>query len=544
MRCKDVSLIINPRTGQNVAKLPDIMAVLSAAGWKSQIDLKEYGRQVMSMAHKAAKSGSDLIVGYGGDGTLNQVVNGVMSAKKQRSTIGILPGGTANVWASEIGVPIDPVKAALTLINSEARKVDVGRIGIKSITLPDGQQLTIKKNLAKESKKVRHHFLLMAGLGIDAAIMGSVSKPLKYRIGALAVGLSAAKELPVQHSFPIEIQAEGGNNHNNEVLWKGEALQVVMGNTRRYAKVAQMTPEAYVDDGMLDLCVIMAGDPLSSMQQLASLLFRLKPNPENTTVQYFHGAHLLMTVPATVPLQLDGSPVKLKDYLDKAHYAKLQQVDDPTQISITYELEVLPKSLEVAIPLTYNNALFEHAQGNDAAQKTARERSANASQSSIASVAPAAHHLHHGEDPQSEAQKHTVAVEAQPESQLKHQEESVAAHRDISDSQERERPHATRTELAEPVKGLFANGREVTIIGKVPNPERPHTYILAGTAQKSSTGEAMPVAVVVDEKTTVFNRAGEHVPETALHELREGTTVMVEGKRSKRGVLRATRFVV
>src|SRR5581483_9845848 len=116
MHCKNVSLIINPRTGQNVAKLPDILAVLSAAGWKSQIALKEYGRQVMKLARTSARAGSDLVIAYGGDGTLNQVVNGVMSAKKRRSIVGILPGGTANVWASEIGVPVDPVKSALTLV--------------------------------------------------------------------------------------------------------------------------------------------------------------------------------------------------------------------------------------------------------------------------------------------------------------------------------------------------------------------------------------------------------------------------------------------
>lgn len=530
MHCKNVSLIINPRTGQNVAKLPDILAVLSAAGWKSQIALKEYGRQVMKLARTSARAGSDLVIAYGGDGTLNQVVNGVMSAKKRRSIVGILPGGTANVWASEIGVPVDPVKSALTLVNSEPRRVDVGRIGIHSLTLPDGRQIAVKKNLTKESSKVRHHFLLMAGLGIDAAIMGSVSKPLKYRIGALAVGLSAAKELPVQHAFPIEIQAVG-DGHKNEVLWEGQALQIVMGNTRRYAKVAQMTPEAYIDDGVLDLCVIMAGDPLSSMQQLASLLFRLKPNPENTTVQYFHGAHLLMTVPATVPLQLDGSPVKLKDYLNKSDYEKLQKVDDLEQVRITYELDALPHALDVAIPCTYDEELFEHDHDHDKSKHAAEERRANANRVPVQGT----RHEHNG-DLESESQKHTVAVESQPESQLEHQEGDAQQKKHHADTAHKEQP--------EPASTLLANGRKVIIVGKVPNPDKPHTYILAGTAQKSSTGEAMPVAVVVDGKTTIFNNAGEHISENALRELQEGEVVIVEGKRSNRGVIRATRMAL
>ena len=76
------------------------------------------------------------MIGYGGDGTLNQVVNGVMAAKRRRSVVGLIPGGTANVWAHEIGLPDDPVKAALLLINSEGRKVDLGHVEVDSLHLP------------------------------------------------------------------------------------------------------------------------------------------------------------------------------------------------------------------------------------------------------------------------------------------------------------------------------------------------------------------------------------------------------------------------
>src|SRR5690348_4749570 len=215
MRCKRVSLVINPRTGQNVARLADVLAVLAAAGWKADIALKEYGGHTMELAEEAAEDGRDLVVAYGGDGTLNQVVNGVMNAKGQHSIVGVIPGGTVNVWAGEVGVPIDPVKAALSLVNSEPRKVDIGHVDVVGLTLPDtgqgGQEVQThsekKVKVGKGSKKVQHHFLLMAGLGIDAAIMENVSKPLKYRIGSLAVGLSAAKELPTHHPFPVEIQS-------------------------------------------------------------------------------------------------------------------------------------------------------------------------------------------------------------------------------------------------------------------------------------------------------------------------------------------------
>jgi len=112
MKCKKACLVINPRAGQNLAKITDVLAVLSAAGWSTDIALKEYGGQTMDLATRAAEDGYDLVVAYGGDGTLNQVVNGVMNAKGQHSIVGVIPGGTANVWAGEIGIPGDPVKAA------------------------------------------------------------------------------------------------------------------------------------------------------------------------------------------------------------------------------------------------------------------------------------------------------------------------------------------------------------------------------------------------------------------------------------------------
>jgi diacylglycerol kinase family enzyme len=117
--------VVDLRTGQNVANIPDLIAVLAAAGWKTGIALKEYGGETFQLAQKAAMQGYDLVIGYGGDGTLNDVVNGVMAAGG-KSLVGDIPGGTFNEWAGTISVPENPVKAALTIVNSDARKVDLG----------------------------------------------------------------------------------------------------------------------------------------------------------------------------------------------------------------------------------------------------------------------------------------------------------------------------------------------------------------------------------------------------------------------------------
>src|SRR2546421_2635328 len=115
MKCKKACLVINPRAGQNLAKLSDVMAVLSAAGWKTDIAIKEYGGHTMELATRAAEKNYDLVIAYGGDGTFKQVVNGGMNVKGEQSIFWLISRGTANVLGGGIGIPAGPVKAPPTL---------------------------------------------------------------------------------------------------------------------------------------------------------------------------------------------------------------------------------------------------------------------------------------------------------------------------------------------------------------------------------------------------------------------------------------------
>jgi len=536
---KVASFLINPRAGENTAKLSDILAVLSAGGYNTKIALKEYGKHIMAMSRAAAlEKKSDVIIAYGGDGTLNQAVNGVMSVKGKRPTVALIPGGTANVWAGEVGIPTDPVKAALTLLNSETRKVDVGRISLRSISFPGDDKPSIAptkagKKASLESGKVRHHFLLMAGIGLDAAIMSGVSKPLKYQIGPFAVAKSAAEELPAHHPFPVEIQIGDGN----EALWHGDAVQIVLGNTRRYAKVERMTPDAYVDDGAIDVCVITAGNPLTTIQQLSSLLLRQKP--DNTTAEYFKGSHLRIKVPASAPLQVDGSSIKLKDYLSSSDWEKLAHLNKAAldQVFITYQIDTLPQALPVAIPRTYDEELFEHSDHHS------DQDHANAGASDPAPTQRIRHGLfqrHRKEDPKANdtsAQKHTTAVETLTDAELHSSD-------DKSD-QEQEHIKELSKELPDVMDALASHGRKVAVYGKAPSASQPNTYVIAGAVQKNS-GEADPGAVVVNEKTTIFDHDGRRVSnlDAAMRDLAQGAVVIVDGKRSKRNVVQAKRLVL
>lgn len=456
MKCKTAFLIINPRSGANLATLTEVLGVLSAAGWETEVALKEFGGHAMQLAKRAAEAGYDLVVGYGGDGTLSQVVNGVMAAKRRHSIVGVIPGGTANVWAHEIGMPQDSIGACLALVNSEGRKVDLGHVEIDGVS---GAQ----ENRRREPRG-KHHFLLMAGLGTDAAVLRRVHTSLKEKIGEAAVALAAVEELPSTHAFPIELRASGGAG-GEPVLWKGEALQVVVGNTGRYANVA-VTPDAHIDDGALDVCVITAGGPLSTVAQLFSILLRREP--VHGSSQHFRAAHFWISVPAEVGLQLDGSPVKHRD-----------RFDDADGVLVTYRFDAKPHALRMAIPCTYEGALFEETHGKKGVSHPEAPRSAPA-----------------------------------------------------------------RRQSTEQMQALLEGGRKVTVVAVGPNPDRKGSFIVAGDTSAKSTGEPRPVAVRIDDGTTLVRPSGEALAGSSVAELARGAVILVEGKQSKRGVIRATRVAV
>ncbi len=513
MSRRKACLVINPRGGANVVKMVDILAVLDAGGYQTNVALKEYGGHTLEIGQHAAEEKCGMIVACGGDGTLNQVVNGVLNADS-KSVVGVIPGGTANLWATEISVPTDnAVKAALALLNSETRRVDVGCVTVQDLLVPtEGvpaqdelsakkQKRALKKKKDQVRQATRPYFLLMAGLGLDAAVMQGVSKPLKYKIKQAAVGLSALKELPAYRPFPIEVRADDGN-----LLWQGEALQVVIGNTRLYADVLHITPDAYIDDGQLDLCIITAGDPLGTIQQIFSLLTRHKPDNLNT--QYFRNSRLILRVPASVGLQLDGSAVKLKDYLNPAQTESLTDAEDPEKIMVEYCFESLPQALRVAVPRTYDNTLFEESEPS----------------------------------PQAEP----IELQAVPTSDEQH-----AQYEPISDEQQQptdgEQPTLSEVPSASTVKEHIAKlrdeGFQISVVG-VNLDARNDTYVIAGTITQQSTNAIKPVAIVIDKKSIIHNHMGEKVAPACIHSLQDGHKIIVTGKKNKRGVIHAQEVVL
>lgn len=341
MRGTNACLVVTPRDGKNLARISEIREIFGKAGWNVRVAVEGYSGQAVELAREAVQQNSDLVIAYGGDGTVNQVVNGVMEEgervqREQPCVVGVIPGGTVNLWAVEIGMPPDPVEAAQALIESVVRPVDLGYVSVQNAP-QDGQK--------NDRYQTRQHFLLMTGLGFDAEVMGHVDRSLKHKLGIIAVGLAAAGHLPELRPFSVSIEG-AGDGRRRALKWHGEALQVMVSNTRQHANNAnswEMAPGAYVDDGLLDICVIMPDRPLKMVRQALSLMF--KRIPDKTTAKFFRAPSFSVTLPASTAMQLDG------DLMDLAPEA------GPS--SVTYQFRVLPHVMHMAIPSTSNNIIFK-----------------------------------------------------------------------------------------------------------------------------------------------------------------------------------------
>lgn len=306
-------LITNPKGGKGGIDLEPILPVLAAHGWQVDVRQKLHGGHATELAQDAVKAGYDVVVAAGGDGTVGEVVDGVVGSDV---AVGVLPGGTANLWAHEIGVSMDLEEAARQLVGAQRRRVDVGRVTING---GHGQ-----------------HFLLMAGLGVDAAVLTRLSKRWKGRIGMLAYLPAIGRALPKSRPFRAELDLDG-------VSRVTDALQIVIGNTRRYASVTSVTPEALVDDGKLDVCVLSPGNPLSAAEQVSTLVLRKRPSPFSAVNDRV--GHLTVRTPEVVPLQTDGGRVKQK---------KIEAGPE----GVVYDFAVRARELTVLVPREYDGALF------------------------------------------------------------------------------------------------------------------------------------------------------------------------------------------
>ena len=236
---KKVHVVINPAAGQPEPILHILNNVFRPAGARWETSITHQAGDATRQAREAAQGGADVVVAYGGDGTVMEVVNGLVDTQVP---LGILPGGTGNILSVELGIPQSSEEAARLLVSPEAqiRKVDVARSGDR-------------------------FFLLRALSGFDARRIQLTTRELREQHGKLAYLIAALKAVPEARAVHYRLTLDGDDV-------ECEGLTCIVANSGNMGvRGLSLVPDIKISDGLLDVIVIHGLDPLSLVSALGNI---------------------------------------------------------------------------------------------------------------------------------------------------------------------------------------------------------------------------------------------------------------------------------
>ncbi|WP_051318466.1 diacylglycerol kinase [Cohnella thermotolerans] len=254
-------------------RLPMILQRLEQGGIETSCHATEGKGDASLAASEAVGRGEyDLIIAAGGDGTLNEVVNG-MSGHERRPALGVLPMGTTNDFARALGIPKRWQNAVDLIVRRHSRPVDIG--------MADGK-----------------YFINIAGGGFLTDLSYEVPSKLKTMIGQLAYYVKGFEKITHFRPTSLRISAEGVGD------FEGEFMLFLIANTQSVAGFEKLAPQAKTDDGLFDV-LIMKKCNLAEMIRLASMALRGEHLNDSHLI-YFQTNKLAVETDDRVQLNLDG----------------------------------------------------------------------------------------------------------------------------------------------------------------------------------------------------------------------------------------------
>ena len=230
-------VIVNPIAGANAArrKWPHIHKLLRHSGLSFDYQYTEGVGHAIELARAAASDGYRFLVAVGGDGTVNEVANGILSVAGSKETvIGVINTGTGNDFVRSVGIPRDYAHACSCLTGSRRLLIDVGVVQYRK----DGQTL-------------RRFFINAAGVGFDAEVVEATKRLPKYFGGTIPYVAGILRTLAGYKNKPVVLRV--GNGVETRLI-----LSVVVANGCYFGGGMRVAPQAELGDSLLD--VVTVGD--------------------------------------------------------------------------------------------------------------------------------------------------------------------------------------------------------------------------------------------------------------------------------------------
>jgi diacylglycerol kinase (ATP) len=239
-------VVINPIAGpgrtRTIGACVDLAkSVLTAHNYDTEVLVTKRPSDAFDFSSTAAKNGAELLVAWGGDGTVNGVA---CAAAAANAAFAIVPGGSGNGLARDLGVPFDPAAALKLAATGRSRHIDAG---------------DLHGSL----------FFNVAGIGFDARIAERLAMPGARR-GLLGYIMATVGELRQYEPGTYSIRGAfdvNGTSHMADIVDRS-ALFIALANSRQYGNGAQIAPKALLDDGMIEIVVVEPQSGMSIMRQV------------------------------------------------------------------------------------------------------------------------------------------------------------------------------------------------------------------------------------------------------------------------------------
>jgi YegS/Rv2252/BmrU family lipid kinase len=297
MSTRRATLISNPKTGRYNSRrrsIQDLAARLESLGVAIDLQLTSGPGDATNIAARAARDGSAEVIVAGGDGTINEAIQGLAGTD---ASLAIIPRGTGNVLARELGLPLEEEAALAVVAKGNSRKIYLGLV-------------------TDEKTNESRHFVLMAGIGLDASVVGRVDPSLKKRIGRGAFWVSGLSHLANWNPQPFTLEINGD---------KYEATFAAVGKAARYGGDLAITPGARLDQREFEVCMIQTTSRVRYLQLLSHAMRNGMPR-DKPEVQFVKAVSV------------------------KAHGDAQVQIDGELLGALPMRFEIAPHSLDVIVP--------------------------------------------------------------------------------------------------------------------------------------------------------------------------------------------------
>lgn len=266
-------IIYNPTAGRELFKrhIPDVLMKLEAAGYETSCHATKGAGDATAAASLAAERGFDVVIAAGGDGTINEVVNG-LAEHEVRPKLGIIPVGTTNDFARAIKANGSIEKAVDIIAEGNTKKIDIGKMNDQ-------------------------YFINIAGGGRLTELTYEVPSKLKTVLGQLAYYIKGVEMLPTLKPTPVKIEYDGK-------LFEGEVTLFLVANTNSVGGFERLAPKADLDDGMFDFLILKKAN-MADLLRLATLVLRGEHLNDDLVI-YTKANRIKVTSEEKVQLNLDG----------------------------------------------------------------------------------------------------------------------------------------------------------------------------------------------------------------------------------------------